>query len=441
MKQLIIFVGVLAAVATAQAQAAWSLQQCIDYAVENNVSVQQTALQRDYQALSLKTSKLSFLPDLNAGLGQDFSFGRATGKDNVTVDQSMGNTTFRLSTSMPIFTGLRITNQIKADKLDLQAATDDLSKAQEDLTLQIAGFYLNVLYNKELVAIADDQVAISEAQVENCESLVAAGKKPESELYENRAQLAVDMQTRTEAANALQLAILELCQTINYTDVAAFDVADVDVERLLATELDRLASPDDAYRYSLENRPAIRASEARIASSLASVKVAQSAYYPQLSLNAGYNTGYYHLFNGENVGFGTQLGNNSSEYISLSLSIPIFNRLSTVNQVKQARITVENRQLALENEKQSLLKEIQTAYYNAVAARDKYVAAGRTAESARVAFDYEQAKYDSGKSTPYDFNTAKLRLEKVRAQETQAKYEFLFRNKIFAFYNGEAIDL
>lgn len=441
MKQLVIFIGLMAAATTAQAQEAWSLQQCVDYAVENNISVKQTALQRDYQELSLKTARLGFLPDLNAGVGQDFSFGRATGKDNVTVDQSMSNTTFRLSTSMPIFTGLRITNQIKADKLDLQAATADLSKAQENLTLEIAGLYLNVLYNKELLAIADDQIAISEAQVKNTESLVAAGKKSESELYENRAQLAVDRQTRTEAANALQLALLSLCQAINYTDVAAFDVADVDVERLLATELDRLVSPDDAYRYSLDNRPVIRASEARIESSRASVKVAQAAYYPHLSLNAGYNTGYYHLFDGENIGFGTQLSNNSSEYISLSLSIPLFNRLSTVNSVKQARITVKNRQLALENEKQTLLKEIQTAYYNAVAARDKYVAAGHTAESARVAFDYEQAKYDSGKSTPYDFNTAKLRLEKARAQETQAKYEFLFRNKIFAFYNGEAIAL
>ena len=441
MKRLSFLIGLCAAAVAAQAQEAWSLRRCIDYAVENNISVKQIALQRDYQALALKTSQLSFTPNLNANLGQDFSFGRATGNDNITIDKSMGNTTLGITTSMPIFTGLRITNQIKADKLDLLAATEDLNKAKENLALQIAGYYLNVLYNKELLSIADDQVKISEAQVKNTEALVAAGKKSESELYENKAQMAADIQSRTEAANALQLAVLDLCQAINYADVANFAVADVDVEGLLADEFDRLASPADTYRYSLDNRPAIRASEARIESSRKSLKVAQAAYYPQLNLNAGYNTGYYHLFQGENVDFGRQLGNNGSEYVSLSLSIPIFNRMATANQVKQARINVENRQLELENEKQQLLKEIQTAYYNAVAARDKYVAAGKTAESSRVAFEYEQAKYESGKSTPYDFNTAKLRLEKARAQETQAKYEFLFRNRIFAFYNGGSIEL
>lgn len=441
MKRLSFLIGLCAAAVAAQAQEAWSLRRCIDYAVENNISVKQIALQRDYQALALKTSQLSFTPNLNANLGQDFSFGRATGNDNITIDKSMGNTTLGITTSMPIFTGLRITNQIKADKLDLLAATEDLNKAKENLALQIAGYYLNVLYNKELLSIADDQVKISEAQVKNTEALVAAGKKSESELYENKAQMAADIQSRTEAANALQLAILDLCQAINYIDVANFAVADIDVQHVLTIELDRLASPDDAYRYSLDNRPAIRASEARVESSLKSLKVAQAGYYPQLNLNAGYNTGYYHLFQGENVGFGNQLSNNSSEYVSFSLSIPIFNRMTTTNQVKQARISVLNRQLELENEKQALLKEIQTAYYNAVAARDRYNAAGQSAEASRVAFEYEQAKYESGKSTPYDFNTAKLRWEKARAQETQAKYEFLFRNKIFAFYNGEQIDL
>lgn len=440
-KVIIAAIGLLAAGIGAQAQDKWSLQQCIDFALQHNLTVQQKALACNYQELNLKTSQLSFVPDLNAGVNQNFSFGRATGNDNITTSQSMASTGFSVSTSMPIFTGLRVTNQIKADKLNLLAAVEDLNKAKEDVSLNVASYYLNVLYNKDLLVVAEHQVQLSAAQVENTAKMVANGKKSEAELYENRAQLATDEQKRTEAANAVRLAVLTLCQAINYSDVAQFDVADCDVEALLDATLNTLASPENAYHASLGIRPSIKAAELRIESSKRDLKVAQSAYYPQLDLHAGYNTGYYHAFGRENLDFGRQLGDNSSEMIALSLSIPIFDRMATPNRVKQARINILNQELALENEKQALLKEIQTAYYNAVAARDKYLAADKTVEASRVAFEFEQAKYENGKSTPFDYNNAKTRYESAQTEALQAKYEFIFRTKIFDFYNGSAISL
>ena len=440
MKLKIIVITILAILAASlQAQEVWSLSKCVDYAVQNNITVQKMALQTDYQKLNLKTSQWSFVPNLNAGLGQNFSFGRATGNDNITTSQSLASTNFNVSTSMPLFSGLRITNQIASDKLNLQAAIEDLNKAKEDLTLNVTAYYLNILYNKELVNITQEQVKLSEEQVKNTQALVKSGKKSESELYENKAQLANDQQTYIEASNALKLAILDLCQAINYTDIANFDVAAIDTKTLLETLDLSLVSPQDAYNKSLTVRPAIKASEKRIESSKKDLKVAQSAYYPQLDLQAGYSTGYFHSFQLNNVGFGQQLKDNSSEAVALSLSIPIFNRLGSVNRVKQARIGILNQELELENTKQVLLKEIQTAYYNALAAREKYTAAGKTSEASRISFEFEQLKYNGGKSTPFDFNNAKTRLEKSLAQEAQAKFEFIFRTKIFDFYNGKEL--
>ena len=291
-KVIIAAIGLLAVGIGAQAQDKWSLQQCIDFALQHNLTVQQKALACNYQELNLKTSQLSFVPDLNAGVNQNFAFGRATGNDNITTSQSMASTGFSVSTSMPIFTGLRVTNQIKADKLNLLAAVEDLNKAKEDVSLNVASYYLNVLYNKDLLVVAEHQVQLSAAQVENTAKMVANGKKSEAELYENRAQLATDEQKRTEAANAVRLAVLTLCQAINYSDVAQFDVADCDVEALLDATLNTLASPENAYHASLGIRPSIKAAELRIESSKRDLKVAQSAYYPQLDLHAGYNTGY-----------------------------------------------------------------------------------------------------------------------------------------------------
>lgn len=441
MKLRIILLIIISTITAALfSQTVWTLQQCVDYAIDHNITVQQLALQRDNQTLNLKTSQLSYVPNLNAGLDQNFSFGRAAGSDNVISSQSVATTSFNVSSSMPLFTGLRIINQIASDKLNLQAAIEDLNKAKEDLSLQITAYYLNILYYKELLAIADEQITISSNLVENTKSLVESGKKSESELYENKAQLANDQQTRTEAANALQLAVLDMCQAINYPEIGNFAVADIETESLLQKTLSAFMSPEQAYQTSLSIRPAIKASEKRIESSKKDLKVAQSSYYPQLDLQAGYSTGYYHSFQLQNSAFGQQLGDNSREVVALSLTIPIFNRMATINRVKQARIAVLNQELELENTKQVLLKEIQTAYYNALAARDKYVAAGKTAEASQVSFEFEQLKYDGGKSTSFELNNAKTRLEKSLAQEAQAKFEFIFRTKIFDFYNGSTIN-
>ena len=188
------------------------------------------------------------------------------------------------------------------------------------------------------------------------------------------------------------------------------------------------------------SRPSIKAAQFRLESSLKTLKIAKSQYYPTLNFDAGYSNSYYYNYNLEegmkNVSFSNQVKNNGSEYLGLSLSIPIFNRFSVRNQVKQSRLNIEQQKLQLENAKQVLYKEIQQAYFNAVASEDKFKSAEKSVEASQIAFQHEETKYLNGKSTVLEYNNARLRLERSLSEEAQAKYDYIFRIKILDFYNG-----
>lgn len=191
----------------------------------------------------------------------------------------------------------------------------------------------------------------------------------------------------------------------------------------------------------VDRRPGIRAARFSLESSKYEVKVAQSGFYPTLSLGGSYNTGYYHSYSSESVNdaFGNQLKNNSSENVRLSLNIPIFNRLATRNRVKQAKVQVLQQSLMLEDAEQALYKEIEQAYYTAVAAHKKLSSSRQAVKAARISMEYEQIKYGAGKSTSFEYNDVKTRYEKALSDEAQARYEYLFRTKILDFYNGKPL--
>ena len=187
------------------AEKAWSLEECIRYAIDNNIDLKQKAEEQAARKVDLNTSKFSWLPDLNGNIGQNFDFGRSPSKDGVIVDQNSANTSASVSLSMPIFDGLKIPNDIAARKFDLMASIESLNKAKEDLSINIASFFLNVLYNKEVLKIAEMQVELSADQVNKTEALVNAGKVPLSQLYEIKAQLANDEVTLVESRNSVNL--------------------------------------------------------------------------------------------------------------------------------------------------------------------------------------------------------------------------------------------
>ncbi|MDR0981635.1 MAG: TolC family protein [Culturomica sp.] len=419
---------------------AWTLKQCIEYAVENNIDIRQRILQNRSAEIELNTTRNSRLPNLNANMGQNFYFGRGPGRDGTYQDQTQSSSSLSVNANVSIFSGLNVSNRIKANELNLQATIEDFNKAKEDLALNITSYFLQVIYNKELLAIADEQLELTKKQLADAESLVENGKSPESDLYDARSALARDEAARVETANALKLSLLDLAQLLNFPDIEKFDIEMTTTDTLPVTEYVALVTPDNIYDNYINNRPSIKAAELRLKSSEYDLKVAKSAYYPSLSLGASYSNSYYHTYNPPagtiNESLSTQWSRNGSENIGLSLNIPIFNRMSSRNQVRNARISMENSQLALDNVRQQLYKEIQQAYYNAIAAKEKYEAAKKAVDASRIAFIYELRKYTAGRSTSYQFEEAKKRLSQTTAETAQAKYNLIFRTKILDFYKG-----
>jgi outer membrane protein len=424
-------------------QKSWTLEECIQFGLENNIAVKQYELAKENQEITVKTTSFSRLPDLSANVGQTFYFGRTPDRDGVYQDQTGSNSSLGINTSVNLFSGFQVTNQLKAEKMELLAATEDLNRAREDLSLSITGYFLQVLLCRELYEIALDQLALNEQQVEQTRLLVIGGKSPESDLYDARSSQAQQQMQVTEAANNLQLSLLDLTQAMNLPQVADFKVSVPDVSELIIREASGLVLPAEAYQHSVTERPAIRAASYRLEGSEKVLQAARGAYYPSLRLGAGYSNSYYYNYSlaagMSNASLADQLAQNSAQSIGLSLSIPIFNRMTTRNRVRSARLNIRNQELLLNQAKQDLYKEVQQAYYNAVAAHEKFRSSEVAVQAAKLAYDFEEQKYQAGRSNIYAFDQVRMRLSAARSESAQAKYNFLFRSRILEFYNGKSL--
>lgn len=412
----------------------WSLQECIDYANAHNLEIQMQQVNIDKQEVSLNTSRNKRLPNLTASASQSFSFGRsASGYDNTYQDRNSSSSQWSASTSVPIFTGFMINNEIAAAKLDLQAVTAEFEKARENMEIHITTQYLQILYNKELLAIANEQITLSREQLERTRKLFDNGRASEAQIYEVEAQIANDELSVVQTASDLQMAILTLTQMLELPTPEGFDVEEPgDIENFMLVR-----KPDAIYETALTTRASVRAEELRLQSSEKTIKIAQSAFYPTLSFGAGYGNNYYKINGYENKSFADQLKNNRNEYFGFNLSIPIFNRFSTRNNVKTARLNQQLQELQLENSKKTLYKEIQQAYYNAVTSGEKYKSAETAHKSAEKSFGYMKEKLDNGRATMYEYNDAKTSVTKALSNRTQAKYDFILRKKILEFYERQ----
>ena len=255
----------------------WSLDDCIGYALANNIDVQQRALQVEQNEVELSTAKYSRLPDLNASIGGDASFGRVLSSDNTYKDNNQTSGSLNISTSLPVFQGMRINRQVKGGKLDLAAAMQDLERAREDVSINVMTLYLEVLYNKELTDVAERQLALSTLQATQSRELVAAGKPPESARYESEALMAKDQLSLTQARIDILRSLLNLCQALNRESASGFDVVVPELDSVTLASLHRLGTADGVYNYAVENRPHIKAERLRLESSENSVLIAKSA--------------------------------------------------------------------------------------------------------------------------------------------------------------------
>ena len=419
----------------------WSLRECCDYAVEHNISIKQQQNQRRQQELTLSTSKNSRLPDLSGSVGQNFSFGRGLTAQNTYSNTNTSSTSFSLGTSMPIFTGFQIPNQIKLDQLNLEAATADLEKAKNDIRMQVAQAYVQILYDMEIAEVAHRQIEIDSMQVIRLQAFVDNGKAAEAELSQQKATLANSRLTATQADNNTRLAILSLTQLLELPTPDGFAIVKPNLDELVGLSgLSELVTPDQIYAEALGVKPEILSQELKLKGTEHSIKIAQAGNLPTLSLSGGLGTNYYTTSGFKSDAFGTQLKNNFSQYIGLNLNVPIFNRFQTRNNIRNARINQENQQLALENTKKTLYKDIQQVYYNALNAQSKEKSSEEALKSTKDAFQLMQAKYENGKATITEFNESKNTYLKSESDLVQARYENLYQHALIEFYRGKDLN-
>lgn len=410
------------------AQQQYTLSECIDIALENNRNIKQQELNRRQREIAYSQARADLLPSLNASAGQSFVFGRSIGLDNTYQNTNSSQTNFGIGADITLFDGLRMKHNIDARKADMQASEADLDKMRDDIIMSVSTAFLQALLNKELLQIAESQLALTQADIDRRTALVESGKMAQGELYEQEAQLAREELNRVQAASNLRLALLDLAQIMELEEFDHFDVIAPSAEELINET--PLIAPNVVYESALANRPIIRSMQYRIESSEKEMLMAQSQLYPSLSFGANMGTGYYKMSGRVNDPFGTQLRNNMSNSLGFSLRIPIFNKFQVRNNVHGAELAIANTRLEMDKAKLELRKQIEQAYYNAVGAKSRWEAAQKSIIASNEAYRFAEEKFESGRANAYELFLAKNNQTQALGEEAQAKYEYAFRLKI-----------
>ena len=408
----------------------------MDWALEHNLTVIQQELSHQSKDVDKNTAEMSWLPNLNAQVSENMNFGRGLGGNN-TYEYGNSNTTgISVGSSMTLFDGLATPNRIKLARLNLDAATEDLEKAREDIRVAVAKAYVQIIYNLEIEDVAEQQVTIDSLQVERLSGMMEVGKSSKAQLSQQKASLAQSRVTLVQAQNNVRAAILDLAQLLELPSWDGFSI----VRTSPAPPSDvSLGHPDDIYADAVMDRPSIKAEELRLKGTERSIEIAKSGYYPSLSLNAGLGTNYYSSF--PTAGFWNQLGANFSQYVGLSLNIPIFNKFQVRNQVRSAKIQQETQRVQLRRAQQGLYKEIYQAWHGAGAAQAKYDASLEASAAAKDAFSLMEARYEAGAATLTEFSDARNRMMKAESDLVQASCEYLFQTSLVHFYRTGSLEL
>ena len=404
------------------------MQECTNYAVENNIQVKKSEQSLESQEIRLNSSQNAYLPEVSASASQNFSFGRGLTANNTYSNTNTRTTSFSVGASMTLFNGFQRKNNVELNKLNLSAYSADLEKTKNDIRLQVAQAYVQILYNMEIEDVAYRQTQIDFAQVSRLETFVANGKASEAELAQQKAAHANSILTYTQAINTRKLSLLTLSQLLELPSADSFAIARPDTSQLSIVN----------YPLSINyDRPEIKAEEIRLDATEYNLKVAKGGYYPTLTLSGGMSTNYYTASNLPSESFSKQIDNNFSQYISLNLNIPIFNRFSTRNNVRDVKIQQHSQQYTLDLARKNLYKDIQQVTLNAENAAAKVTAAREAVANSETAFRLAQARYENGKSTITEFNESKNSYMKSQSDLAQAVYECMYCAMLVKWYQGE----
>jgi len=430
----------------------WSLEECIRYAIENNIQIKQQVIQTEYNKNSLDLAKLKLLPTLNGQSTYSFNFNRTLDQTtNVYRDQSGQSAQIYLGGNLPLFTGLQNFYSIKSNQYLVLASEQDLQTIKDNIALSVALAYLQILLNKELVAATDNQLQITLQQIEKTKKLVDAGSSARGNLLQIEAQAASEEVQLINLKNQLEISYLNLTQLLELKTPVGFEVSvpeiGVDSNSVITGNI------DDIYQQALGTRPEVKSSEMKLSASEYDLKTARGGRYPSLSLSHSYSTQYTNLRQKittdpvtglpvtEDYPFGSQLKDFKNYVLGFNLRVPILNGWQVNKNVSNSKLALENSNYTLEATKKQLYKNIQQAYTDATASLKKYNASSKAVTSTEESFRYSEQKFNVGLVTPVDYNAAKTQLLRAQSDLAQSKYEYIFKTKVLDFYKGIPITL
>jgi outer membrane protein len=434
-------------------QKEWSLEECIKYAIDNNIQIKQQELQTKYQKNALELSKLKLLPSLNGQATHNYSFGRALDQSTYqyTDHQTVQSNYFYLGGSLNIFSGLQNLNTIKMNQYTLLANDEDLKNTIDNVSLNVALYYLQILLNKELVSATENQLSITLQQIDKTKKMVDAGSVARGNLLQIESQAAQEELQLINMKNQLDISVLNLTQILELKTPEGFEIIvpsiSVDTNSFISGNV------DDIYNISEQVRPEIKSAEFKLKASQYDLKVAIGGRSPRLTMNHSWSTQYSNIrkqvvgidpITGPIYGkynFVDQFSDNINYGLGVSMNIPILNGWQVNKNISNSRISIENSAYTLDAAKKQLYKNIQQAYADAVASLKKFTASKKAVVSMEESFRYTEQKFNVGMVTPVDYNAAKTQLLNAQSDMSQAKYEYIFKTKVLDFYKGLQLTL
>jgi outer membrane protein len=447
----------------------WTLEECVRYALENNITIKLTELDVQNAVIDKKGALGSYLPTVNGsashswniGLNQDVTTGLL--RNQTTQYSSVG-----INAGIDIYKGLQNQNTYRRAKLSIIASQYQLVKMQEDISLNVASAFLQILSNKEDLKVKKEQLAIDEKRYARSEEMVNAGTIPRGDLFDLKATVATDKQNITVSENNLLISKLSLAQLLQLKEFADFDVAD-DTE--VKDENNIMAqTPIDIYNKAKETRTELKLAQTNLEIAEKNVAIARGAYQPTLSGFYSFTTraSYSDVVTGvtpnltnptSQIGFveGTnqavlennftpilgapqpifdQFSDNKGHSFGLQLSVPIFNGFSVKNNVERSKVNLEKSKIDLEQKSLDLQRNVYTAFTDAKGALNTYESSTITLEARQQAYNYAKEKYDVGLMNSFDFTQAQTLLTNAQSDVIRTKYDYMFKIKILEFYFG-----
>ena len=450
MKLKLILIAALFSASICVSQKKWTLKECVDHALDNNITVQQSLLNLELAKLNVKNAKGNFLPNLNTSASQRLNFGSFLGIDGTRISRDTRGNSVSTNSSTTLFNGFRNLNTYKQAKLGVERSQLNLEKIQNDIALFVVNGYLNVLFAKENLGVAKTQAEISKKQVEAATQRYEAGITAKGNLLNAKSTAASDQQNVVRQENVLSIALLNLAQSLQIPS-KDFDILEIEISNPSGVLL--FNNSDVVYQKALSTQPQIKNAELGIIDSEYNIEIAKSFLKPTVNFSFGANTSYQHLQGRKDEitiidpvtmipetipnGFFKQFSDNLGYNFSLNVNIPIFNRTQSKTNIARQYVNKELSQVSLDNEKLQLKQAIEQAFVDSKAAAKTYEAAKASLEAQREAFKNAQESYNLGASTLFDFDLVRNRLVSAESALIRAKYDFVFKTKVLQFYYGE----